>query len=169
MKRYLLTVLCVLLITGCAHPTQQHLEREIAPRKAGANYRFKTWPGSTTSYMLCLQGVKATSATLGPDFSVHYFTFEPQASLALYNGGHPKKSDEKADSRFEARFGSKRAEWRLIRRDTDCRAEAYIPDGDGSFWHVIIIAPTEQRVREVVDQMDSFRQQGKSAADKAPN
>jgi len=108
--------------------------------------------------------VKNTSAILGPDFTVHYFNFNPPASLALYNGGNPKNRDEKADSRFNAEFGGKLAEWSLNRRDTECRAEAFIPDGDHSMWHVIVIAPTEQRVRDVIDQLRSFRRQDKQSA-----
>jgi hypothetical protein len=164
MKTPVLVCLSLCLIAGCARFDERAGEREITPRKVRDGYLFKTWPGSTTCYNLDLQGVTDTSAILGPDFSVHYFTFVPEASLALYNGGHPKSPNQTVDIRFNARFGTEFAEWSFDRRDQDCRAEAYIADGEHSFWHVMVIAPSEQRVREIIDQLSSFRQQGKRAA-----
>ncbi len=161
MKHLLVSVLSVWLLAGCAQLEDHRREREVTPQRVGGDYIFKTWPGSTTIYALTLQGVNDASATLGPDFTVHYFTFVPDASLALYNGGHPRSGDENAANRFRALFGSKRTEWRLTRRETDFRAEAYIPDGDHSVWHVIVIAPTEQRVREVIGQLRTFSQHDK--------
>ena len=149
------------LTAGCTHLEQRSEEKEIGPRKVGANYHFKTWPGSPTTYILNLSGVKTTSATLGPDFSVHYFSFEPEASLALYNGNNPKGREGKAESQFDLPFGKTRAQWSCSRRDAEVRAEAYVPAADHSVWHVIVIAPTEERVKEVIEQLGSFGQEEK--------
>ena len=158
MKHLLVSVLSVWLLAGCAQLEDRRREREVTPQQVGDDYTFKTWPGSTTTYTLSLQGVKDSSVTLGPDFTVHYFTFDPDASLALYSGGHPRSSDEKASSHFRGSFGTKGTEWKVTKRDSDFRAEAYVPDGDHSVWHLIIIAPTEQRVREIAAQLRSFCQ-----------
>ena len=158
MKHLAVCVLSVWLLAGCAQLEDRRREREVTPQRVGGDYTFKTWPGSKTTYTLSLQGVKDSSATLGPDFTVHYFSFDPEASLALYNGGHPRSSDDKATTRFRGAFGTKSTEWKVTKRDSGFRAEAYVPDGDHSVWHLIIIAPTEQRVREVAAQLRSFRQ-----------
>lgn len=158
MKNLLVSALSVWLLTGCAQLADRRREREVTPQQVGGDFSFKTWPDSTTTYTLSLQGVKDSSATLGPDFTVHYFSFDPEASLALYSGGHPRSRDDKATSRFRGSFGTKSTEWKLTKRDSDFRAEAYVPDGDHSVWHLIIIAPTEQRVREISAQLRSFRQ-----------
>lgn len=156
MKHLLVSVLSIWLLAGCAQIEDRRREREVTPKKVGGDYTFKTWPGSTTTYTLSLQGVKRSSATLGPDFTVHYFSFEPGAALALYSGGHPRSSDDKATRRFRGAFGTKGTEWKVRKRDSDFRAETYVPDGDHSVWHLIIIAPTEQRVREIAAQLRSF-------------
>lgn len=158
MKNLLVTVLSVWLLAGCAQLEDRRREREVRPQRVGSDYTFKTWPGSTTTYTLSLQGVNDSSATLGPDFTVHYFSFDPEASLALYNGGHPRISDDKATARFRGAFGTKDTEWKVTKRDSDFRADAYVPDGDHSVWHLIIIAPTEQRIREIAVQLRSFCQ-----------
>lgn len=158
MKHLLVYALSVWLFTGCAQLEDRRREREVTPQQVGGDYTFKTWPDSKTTYNLSLQGVKDSSATLGPDFTVHYFSFDPDASLALYRGGHPQRSDDKATSRFRGTFGTTSTAWKVTKRDSDFRAEAYVPDGEHSVWHLIIIAPTEQRVREIAAQLHSFRQ-----------
>ena len=163
MKSLLVSILSVFLLSGCAQMEEQRRECEVTPRKAGCDYAFKTWPGSTTTYTITQQGVKDVSAKLGPDFTVHYFTFEPETSLALYNGALPQGADEKATIRFRASFGSKRVTWKMAKRKSGFRAEAYVPDGEQSIWHVIVIAPTEQRIREVIGQLMSMRQRDKPA------
>jgi len=150
---------------------ERRREREVTPQKMGGDYVFKTWPGSTTICALTLDDVMDASATLGPDFTVHYFTFGDKVSLALYNGGYPRLSNKRVITRFHAPFGSRNTEWKLTRPETDFRAEAYIPDGDHSVWHAITIAPTERRIREVIGQLRSFTQHdkliGKPTANKA--
>jgi len=105
-----------------------------------------------------LKGVSKTSQHLGPDFTVHYFTFEDGGSLALYNGGHPQWDEEAdPDETFTAMFGRNKTKWRIERRDQDVRAESLVPETEFSFWHLIVVAPDTQVAKRIVDQTSTYQ------------
>lgn len=144
-------------LTNCSGLRQAREERSIAPKANAGDYTFRTWPGSKTTYRLTLSNVVDTSAHLGPDFTVHYFTFTPTASLALYNGGHPMTRAEKPVSTFRAPVGTSPAKWTVTKRDSDYRAETYVAQDDHNVWHATVVAPTQERLHEIVAQLASLR------------
>lgn len=163
MKRAIPILMLLTLLGGCSSAERLHKRNTgaIAAKRSGDTYTFKTWPTAEDSYEIRLSGVTETSCHLGPDFTVHYFTFPQSGSLAIYYGGHPQSEAERPTGRFRSSFGTTSAEWSLFKRPADFRATAYVTepereDRPSYTWHLIIIGDTEKAVHGIVAQLPTF-------------
>jgi hypothetical protein len=154
------------ILTSCAdyRDKREHeaRQREIGPVMLGDSYQFKDSPNSSTAYLVKLQGVKNTSAFLGPDFKVRYFDFEDDASLALYCGGHPQTREGAPLARFNSRFARRLVKWEIrVVENGDWSGWAYLDlsteDGPPIIWHIMVTARNRDRVKAIARQLDSFR------------
>lgn len=152
------------LLAGCSSAKRLHKKNTaiIAAKRSVDTYTFKTWPTSAESYEIRLAGVTETSCHLGPDFTVHYFTFPESGILAIYYGGHPQTVTERPTGQFRSAFGTTSSDWSLVRREGGFRAAAYIieperEDRPSYTWHLIVTADSENSVHAIVDQFQSFR------------
>lgn len=165
MKRAFPFLMLLTMLAGCSSAERLHKSNTAAieAKRSGDTYTFKTWPTAVDSYEIRLSGVTETSCHLGPDFTVHYFTFPQSGSLAIYYGGHPQSESDRPTGRFRSSFGTTSADWSLFRRTADFRATAYVPeperkeeDGPTYTWHLIVIGDTEKAVHAIVDQLPTF-------------
>ena len=167
-RRFIIFLVCAIL-SGCASIKQASDERKVAATSVGDDFYFKTWPSSSVTRSLKLKDVSETSTHLGPDFTVHYFSFEEGAGVSLYNGGHSRwNEDAKVASAYQAPFGDNKTKWRIFTREKDVRAETLVSEAEFSHWHVTIIAPTRNRVESIIRQMSSFKSTS-SEQDIVPN
>ncbi len=163
MKTIVPIVVLLTIFAGCSSADRLHKKSiaAIAAKRTGDIYTFKLRPTLEESYQIQLSGVTETSCHLGPDFTVHYFSFPQSGSLAIYFGGHPQTETDRPTKRFRSSFGTTAAVWSLFKRTADFRATTYIPysDSEGGptyTWHLIVIANTEKAVHEIVDQLPTF-------------
>ena len=161
--RFLLLTLC--LIGGSCSSKSERLQKEqsklIGIASAGDLHHWKDWPGTDSRCSIKLSHVTDTDAVLGPDFTVHYFSFAASSGLAIYRGGHPQTRKDKATSRFSSRFAGKTAQWEVYaREDGSLSAWAYVESRDEEmrlFWHLMINARSLERVKEIAKECESFR------------
>lgn len=151
------------MLAGCSSTERLHKRNTaaIAAKRSGDIYTFKTWRTAPESYEIRLSGVTETSCHLGPDFTVHYFTFPQSGSLAIYYGGHPQSETDRPNGRFRSAFGATSANWSLVRRTSDFRATAYVTEAEqedrpSHTWHLIVIGDTEKAVHAIVAQLPTF-------------
>lgn len=164
MKRLLHILMLLPLLAGCTSKMERQQKKDeaaIAPRRSGDIYTFKIRPASDT-YELRLAGVTQTSAHLGPDFTVQYFTFALSGSLGIYHGGHPQDEEGRPMRRFSASFGKRSAKWSLFKEAEGFRASAYVlePEREDSptyIWHLMVSGKTEQEVHAIIQQLRTFR------------
>ena len=151
------------VLAGCSSAERLNKRNiaAIAAKRSGDVYTFKLRPALEESYQIRLSGVTETSCHLGPDFTVHYFTFPQYGSLAIYYGGHPQSETDRPTGRFRSAFGNTSADWNIVRRASDVRATAYVTepeqqDRPSYTWHLIVIGDTEKAVHAIVDQLPTF-------------
>lgn len=165
MKTIAPIVVLLTLLAGCSSAERLHKKNTaaIAAKRTGDVYTFKLRPTVEESYQIRLFGVTETTCHLGPDFTVHYFSFPQSGSLAIYFGGHPQSETDRPTGRFRSSFGDTSAAWSLFKRTTDFRATAYVPEPEREdqpiyTWHLIVIGDTEKAVHAIIDQLPSFHQ-----------
>ena len=132
MMRAIPIFMLLTMLAGCSSTERLHKRNTaaIAAKRSGDIYTFKTWPTAADSYEIRLSGATETSCHLGPDFTVHYFTFPQSGSLAIYYGGHPQSETDRPSGRFRSAFGATSADWSLVRRTSDFRAAAYVTEAE---------------------------------------
>lgn len=166
MKHLFSSIMLLALLSACTSSTQR-LQKErqaaIAARQSGDTYTFKVWPGAEVSHAVRLSGAPEADCMLGPDFTVHYFTWPQRGSLAIYHGGHPQDETDKPTGKLTARFGSKTARWSLFQKAEGFRATAYVTeldqDGEPSYtWHLMVHGQTEKEVRAIIAQLSTFHE-----------
>lgn len=166
MKHRLTTLVLLALLAACTSP-EQRLQKErqaaVAAHQSGDTYTFKVWPGAKVSHAVRLSGMPETDCVLGPDFTVHYFTWPQHGSLAIYHGGHPQDETDKPARKLTARFGGRSAHWSLFQKEQGFRATAYVAepaqeDGPGYIWHLMVHGQTEKELRAIIAQLSTFHE-----------
>lgn len=130
----------------------------ISRNKAGADYVIKTVQGNKKKYTVYLSGVTDASGFLGPDFSVRYFRLGPGEAIFIYYGPHPKEDAPEGSRHFMAPFGDKTVTWHFTPKKSWSRAVTATPAGDKYFWSAEILAPDDERVRELAQMLKSFHE-----------